>query len=94
MGHGIEPLLSLDIIEATFMLPPITAKLSMTDLLSKRTRQLAKRKEDLAKIYDNIVKSRFASIAEFKKQFKNTIHDYDFQSGDLVLVLNKKIKPV
>ena len=34
MGHGIEPLLPLDIIEATFMLPPITAKLSTTDLLS------------------------------------------------------------
>ena len=92
MGHSIEPLLPLDITEATFMLPPITAKLSTTDLLSLHARQLAKREENLAKIHNNIVKSWFTSIAEFKKQFKNTIHDYDFQSSDLALVLNKKIK--
>ena len=84
MGHGIEPLLPLDITEATFMLPPITAKLSTMDLLSLCAHQLAKREEDLAKIHDNIVKSQFASITEFKKQFKNTIHNYNFQSSDLV----------
>jgi hypothetical protein len=93
MAHGVEPLLPLDITEATFMLPPITAKLSTTDLIGLRTRQLAKRDKDLVRIHDNVIKSRFTSIAKFKKQFKNTIHDYNFQPGDLVLVLNKKIEP-
>jgi transposase InsO family protein len=93
MGHGVEPLLPFDITEATFMLPPITAKLSTSDLIGLRARQLAKRDEDLAKIHDNVVKSRFASISEFEKQFKNSIHDYNFQPGDLALVLNKKIEP-
>src|ERR1700678_419052 len=93
MAHSVEPLLPLDITEATFMLPPITAKLSTSDLLGLHTRQLAKREEDLLKIHDNVVKSQFASIAEFEKHFKNTIHDYNFQPGDLVLVLNKKIEP-
>jgi hypothetical protein len=93
MGHGVEPLLPFDITEATFMLPPITAKLSTSDLIGLRARQLAKRDEDLAKIHDNVVKSRFSSISEFEKQFKNSIHDYNFQPGDLVLVLNKKIEP-
>ena len=93
MAHGVEPLLPLDITEATFMLPPITAKLSTTDLIGLRARQLAKRDEDLVKIHDNVVKSRFSSIAKFEKHFKNTIHDYNFQPGDLVLVLNKKIEP-
>ena len=93
MAHGIEPLLPLDITEATFMLPPVTAKVSTSDLIGLRSRQLAKREEDLAKIHDNVVKSRFASIAEFEKRFENVIHDYDFQPGDLVLVLNKKIEP-
>ena len=92
MAHSVEPLLPLDITEATFMLPPITAKLSTTDLIGLRARQLAKRDEDLVKIHDNVVKSRFSSIAEFEKHFKNTIHDYNFQPGDLVLVLNKKIE--
>jgi hypothetical protein len=92
MGHGVEPLLPFDITEATFMLPPITAKLSTTDLIGLRARQLAKREDDLMKIHDNVVKSRFTSISEFEKQFKNTIHDYNFQPADLVLVLNKKIE--
>ena len=93
MAHGVEPLLPFDITEATFMLPPITAKLSTSDLIGLRARQLAKRDEDLTKIHDNVVKSRFSSISEFEKQFKSSIHDYNFQPGDLVLVLNKKIEP-
>ena len=76
--HGVKPLLPLDITKATFMLPPITAKLSTMDLLNLHVCQLAKRDEDLIKIHDNIIKSRFTSIAEFKKQFKNAIHDYNF----------------
>jgi len=94
IGHGTEPLLPLDIAEATFMLPPITAKLSTSDLLGLRAQQLAKREEDLARIHDNVIKSRFTSIAAFEKQFKNTIQNHNFQPGDLVLVLNKKIEPV
>jgi len=93
MAHGTEPLLPLDITEATFMLPPITSKLTTSDLIGLQARQLAKREDDLMKIHDNVVKSRFASITEFEKQFKNTIHDYNFQPANLVLVLNKKIEP-
>jgi hypothetical protein len=65
-------------MEATFMLPPITAKLSTSELLGLHAHQLAEREEDLAKIHENIIKARFASIAEFKKQFKRTIHHYNF----------------
>ena len=91
--HGTEPLLPFDIMEATFMLPPITTKLSTSDLLRLQAHQLAKKEDDLAKIHDNVVKACFASIAHFEKQFKTTIHNYDFQTGDLVLVLNKALVP-
>ena len=94
MSRSTEPLLPLDITEVTFMLPPITAKFSTSDLLGLQAQQLAKREEDLAKIHDKVIKSRYTSIADFEKQFKNTIHDYKFQPGDLVLVLNKKIEPL
>ena len=75
------------------MLPSITAKLSTSDLLGLRARQLTKREEDLAEIHGNVVKARFTSIAQFEKQFKSTIHNYNFQAGDLVLVLNKALPP-
>ena len=67
MSHGTEPLLPLDIMEATFMLPPITAKFSTSDLLGLRAQQLVKREEDLAKIHDKVIKSQYTSIANFEK---------------------------
>ena len=75
------------------MLPPVTAKLSMSDLLGLHARQLAKREEDLVKVHENVVKTCFAPTAEFIKQFENTIRNYDFQPGDLVLVLNRALTP-
>ena len=92
-AHGTEPLLPFNITEATFMLPPITTKLSTSDLLGLRACQLAKKEDDLAEIHNNVVKAHFASIAQFKKQFKTTIHDYNFQTSDLVLILNKALAP-
>ena len=92
-AHSTKPLLPFDIMEATFMLPPVTAKLSTSDLLGLWACQLAKREEDLAKIQDNVVRACFASIAQFEKQFKSTIHNYNFQTGDSVLVLNKALAP-
>jgi hypothetical protein len=92
MAHGVEPLLPFDITEATFLLPNIASQLSSEELLAIRGRQLAKRDEDLAQIHDRVLKSRLSSIRNFETRFANTIHDYAFKRGDLVLVLNKKIE--
>lgn len=89
---GSEPLLPFDITEATFLFPAFTSKLSDTDLLTNRAIQLERRDEDLAKIHDRVVHARYQSIADFEKRHRNTIHDYDFTPGELVLVLNKKIE--
>lgn len=91
-AHGVEPLLPFDITEATFLLPDIVSKLSDSDLLALRALQLEKRESDLALIHDRVLRSRFASIKDFERRFTNIIHDYAFQPGDLVLVLNKKIE--
>jgi len=93
MAHGVEPLLPLDITEATFLMPEFTAILSTHELLAARARQLAKRDEDLAHIHERILASRFASVKDFERRFANTISDRTFERGDLVLVLNKKIEP-
>ncbi|KIK32595.1 hypothetical protein CY34DRAFT_101117 [Suillus luteus UH-Slu-Lm8-n1] len=92
MTHGVEPLLPFDVTEATFLLPHIASQLSSEELLAIRARQLAKREEDLAQIHSKVLKSRFTSIRDFERRFANTIHDYAFKQGDLVLVLNKKIE--
>jgi hypothetical protein len=93
MAHGVEPLLPFDITEATFLMPEITSSISTHELLAVRAQQLAKRDEDLARIHERILASRYTSIKDFERRFSNTITDRSFKPGELVLVLNKKIEP-
>ncbi|KAJ3521857.1 hypothetical protein NMY22_g12139 [Coprinellus aureogranulatus] len=91
-AHGVEPLLPFDITESTFLFPEFSKKLSDSDLLSARARQLERREEDLQLLHERVLKSRFRSIEQFERIHKNTIEEFDFQPGDFVLVLNKKIE--
>ena len=98
MVHGVEPTLPFNLTQATFLVPDLTKLLSTEDLLATRARQLQKRPSDLATIRDRITTSRHTSAHQFKKQFANTIHDYNFTPGSLVLVRNTlpnmdKMKP-
>ncbi|KXN86163.1 hypothetical protein AN958_10465, partial [Leucoagaricus sp. SymC.cos] len=47
----------------------------------------------LVRIHNKVLVAHYASICEFERKNINQIHDYDFSSSELVLVLNKKIKP-
>jgi len=93
VAHGIEPLLPFDIIEATFLIAPILMPLSTVDLLVVHARMLQKCNEDLAKIHECVLAARYAFTQKFKRKNINRIVDYDFKTGELVLVLNKKIEP-
>ncbi|KAJ8579436.1 hypothetical protein M405DRAFT_754522, partial [Rhizopogon salebrosus TDB-379] len=57
MAHGVEPLLPLDITEATFLLPDFSSILTTDKLISLRACQLAKRDDDLALIHERILTS-------------------------------------
>jgi len=86
MVHGVEPILPFDLAMATFLVPDLAKPLSTEDLLIARARQLQKRPADLATIHDRIIASRFASARQFEKHHVNTIRDFDFAPGALVLV--------
>jgi len=91
MAHGVEPILPFDIIQATFLVPDLTQPLSTEDLLATCTCQLQKRPADLAVIHDHITASRHASVHQFEKHYANTICDFDFVPGSLVLVRNSNL---
>jgi hypothetical protein len=91
MAHGVEPILPFDLTLCTFLVPDLTEPLPTSELIAVRARQLEKRPEDLANIHTSILKSRFTSIKQFEKHYQQTIHDYDFQPGDLVLVRNSSV---
>ena len=53
MAHGVEPLFPFDLVEATFLVPPLDADSSSTsDLIAWHVCQLQKRQEDLDTIRD------------------------------------------
>jgi hypothetical protein len=101
MVHGVEPILPFDITLATFLVPDLCCPLSTIDLLATRARQLQKRQDDLERIHKRVLKSRYTSVQQFVKQNTNTLKDYNFAPGSLVLVrsggadadLASKIRP-
>ncbi|KAI0065654.1 hypothetical protein BV25DRAFT_1798420 [Artomyces pyxidatus] len=92
MAHGVELILSFNITQATFLVPNIAKPLTSEELIAIRTRQLQKREADLEAIQANLLKSRFASVRQFERDFEHTICDHDFKPGALVLVRNSSIK--
>ncbi|CAA7266139.1 unnamed protein product [Cyclocybe aegerita] len=91
--HGVEPLLPFDITHAMFLLPPMKSFITEVELLAMCGRQLERRDDDITAMQKCVLKARFASAAKFKKRHENVLIDYDFQPGEFVLVLNKKIEP-
>jgi hypothetical protein len=98
---GTHPLLPFDIAEASYLLPPPDSVLSTTDLIARRAIALQKRRHDLANLHSKVFQARLQAAARFERDHKNTIRDFDFKLGDLVLLrntaiekaLNRKMRP-
>jgi hypothetical protein len=81
-----HPLLPIDIAEATYLLPLPNSVLSATDLIDRCLITLQKRRNQLSKIKSQVYAARIQAVITFEQQHKNTINDYNFKLGDLVLV--------
>ena len=92
MAHGIEPILPFDLVEATFLVPKLDKLLLRVDLIAIWARQLEKQELDLAMVKEQVLKARYASIAQFEKKNASLIKDYDFAPSSLVLVRNTRIE--
>jgi len=98
---GTQPLLPVDIAEANYLLPAPDSPLSSTELIARRAITLQKRKYQLAQLRDKVYHARIQAAIRFEKEHANTIKDFDFKLGSLVLVrntaiekaLNRKMRP-
>jgi hypothetical protein len=98
---GTHPLLPFDIAEASYLLPPLSSVLTMTDLIARRAIALQKRREHLATLHSKVLDARRKAAVLFEKEHSGTIQDFDFKLGDLVLLrntaiekaLNRKMRP-
>jgi hypothetical protein len=89
---GSHPLLPLDISEATYLQPPPTSLMSTTDLIARRSIALQKRSEDLQKLRSDVYAERIRVAIRFERNHAETIADFEFKRGDLVLIRNTQIE--
>ncbi|GLB46012.1 putative integrase core domain containing protein [Lyophyllum shimeji] len=89
---GTHPLLPFDITEATYLQPPPDSVLSSTDLIARRAVALQKRSEDLTKLHSDVYAARKKAALRFELQHAQTIRNFDFKPGSLVLMRNTKIE--
>ena len=67
--HATDPLLPLDLAEATFLVEEFRSGMRTEDLLVMRARQLEKHPEDIARAAETLRKARFASKEQFERRF-------------------------
>jgi len=89
---GAQPVIPLDIIEATYLQPPPDSILSTTNLIAQWAITLQKCSEDLSKLYSKVYKARRKAAIRFEKTHTRTIRNFNFKRGDLVLIHNTVIE--
>src|SRR6267154_3968989 len=89
---GTHPILPLDIAEATYLVPPPDLPLSTTDLIAAHAITLQKRKSHLSTLRLKVMAAQIQAAVCFEREHSVTIRDFNFQSGDLVLVRNTAIQ--
>jgi len=90
--HGCNPLLPLDLMEATFLVSKFRKNMSEVDLLAARIQQLQKLPEDMRKAASALKKARFTSKTQFERRFHHKIRMDKFETGDMVLLRNTPIE--
>ena len=98
---GTQPLIPLDITEATYLQPPPELVLSSTDLIAHQAIALQKHKQDLLALHEQVHRARLRAAIVFKQKHAKTIRDFNFKKGNLILIrntqvessLNRKMKP-
>ena len=89
---GTHPILPLDFLEATYMMPPPDSSLSTEDLIVRRAIALQKRSEDLERLHSRVYEARKEAAIRFEKEHRTAIKNFDFKPGRLVLLRNSQLE--
>jgi hypothetical protein len=89
---GAHPILPFDIAEATYLQPPPTSVMSMTNLISRRAITLQKCSADVNALYSKVYQAQLKAARRFEQQHLHTLKDFDFQHGSLVLMRDTQIE--
>jgi len=90
--HATDPLLPLDIAEATFLVEGFRSGISTEELLRLRARQIARHPEDVTQAAETLRKARFTSKKHFEVRFLRRLANQAHKPGDLVLARNTAVE--
>ena len=79
IAHGVEAVLPFNIVEATYLLPPLEIPMSTESLIARHAQQLLKCLEDLRTMTDMVLKGHKLLAMQFVSKFASTIQDHDFR---------------
>ncbi|KNZ80870.1 hypothetical protein J132_04129 [Termitomyces sp. J132] len=89
---GTHPLLLADIVEATYLQLPPNLLLLTTDLIAHQVIDLQCHQEDLDCLHSNVLSAHHLATIHFEADHTAMIHNYNFKTGDLVLMRNTRIE--
>ena len=92
MVTGANPILPLDILEATWLVELPGRKLTTAELIGFRARALAKHRQHVAEMRERIDQGKRAWLIRYEREHRFKIKNFVFQRGDLVLVRNTEIE--
>jgi len=90
--YGTDPILSLDLFEATYLTPGIEDIKTTSDLLALRIHQLQKHSLHEEQAANKLLRTRQMHRDAFIKKFANCLSQSSFKEGDLVLMRNSRVE--
>ena len=89
---GAHPSIPLDIEEATWLVEYPGEIITTAELVGLRAKALAKHTQHIDEMRTRVDAEKLAAVRRYEKVYGNTIEDYDFKPGDLVLVRNTGVE--
>ena len=90
--HATEPVLPLDLAEATFLVEDFKSGISTEELLVLQAQQIFKHPDNVQRASETLKKARFTSKEQFEKRFHKRLTRAKYEPRDLVLVRNNAIE--
>jgi len=89
---GAEPILPLDLVEATWLVKTPERVWTREELIGFRAQALAKHRTHVQEMIERVNENKRKNIRKFERDYMRTIKAYDFKPGSLVQVRNTQIE--
>ena len=89
---GAQPLIPLDIQEATWAITVTDKLLTTEELIGYRARALARHKAHVEEVRNRVSLEKRIELDRFERKCANKIRDFDFKPGDLVMMRHSEIE--